>query len=569
MRKIGIIVCIAVKTFLNAQTQLVIPDTLGGVNFTLNMHQDSVQFFSTGKISHTLGYNQYSYLGPTLIFNKGNQVNITVNNQIGDTTSLHWHGLHVPAKWDGGPHTPILPSESWNPQFTIMDNASTYWYHPHWHKKTAAQAIKGAAGFIIVRDSVEAKLDLPRKYGIDDFPVVVQMQQYDNNNQAMPLGMQDSILLVNGARANYGYSVEASFPAQVVRLRLLNGSGERTFNFGFSGNKQFFQIASDGGLLDKPNETTRIRLSPGERAEILLDLTGMNGQQIDLKSYASELAMGIQGGPTMPMEGGVPMDSPLNGVDFSIFKINIGQQSNQPVTIIPSKLVTNTPYSKNDASITRTIRFTADNMMVMDGPFYFNDSTFDMMRIDYSIPLNSIEVWKLVNTNMVAHPFHIHDVQFYLLERNNGELPTPSESGRKDVILVSPGDSLMFITKFTDFADDEIPYMFHCHILMHEDAGMMGQFLVTQPTNEITKIGILNSEIVVYPNPANEQINLDFRTNSEVSMIKVYDLQGRVVFQEKINAYKATINTSNWLTGLYTIEIQQGESRVYSKVSVQ
>jgi blue copper oxidase len=121
-------------------------------------------------------------------------------------------------------------------------------------------------------------LSLPRKYGVDDFPLIIQCQQYDSNNQAMPLGMQDSTILVNGARASHGYTVNANFPAQMVRMRLLNASGERAFNFGFTANKQFKIIASDGGLLNSPVTTDRIRLSPGERAEILIDLNGMNGQ---------------------------------------------------------------------------------------------------------------------------------------------------------------------------------------------------------------------------------------------------------------------------------------------------
>ncbi|MCK6650465.1 MAG: multicopper oxidase domain-containing protein, partial [Bacteroidia bacterium] len=394
-------------------TQLAIPDTLIGPNYTLNMHKDSVQFFPGNK-SHTYAFNSFSYLGPTLIFNKGANVNITVNNQIGDTTTVHWHGIHLPSKWDGGPHTPILPSASWNPTFTVMDNAATYWYHPHLHMKTAEQAIKGAAGLIIVRDPIEAALNLPRKYGIDDFPLVIQCQQYDSANQAMPLGMQDSTILINGARANYGYTVYANCPAQVVRMRILNASGERAFNFGFTANMQFKIIASDGGLLNAPVNTTRLRLAPGERAEILLDLTGMNGQTIHLMSYASELAMGIQGGPTMPMPSGPPMDSPLNGVDFNVMQINVVPQTASPITTIPATLTTNNPYPTGSANVTRTIRFTADSMMVMDGPFYFNDSTFNMMRIDYEIPMNNIEIWKLVNETMVAHPFHIHDVQFYL-----------------------------------------------------------------------------------------------------------------------------------------------------------
>ncbi|HET6991347.1 MAG TPA: multicopper oxidase domain-containing protein, partial [Bacteroidia bacterium] len=198
-----------------AQQVLFIPDTLHGPVINLTMKRDSVQFFP-GNITHTYAFNSDHYLGPTLILDKGSNVSITVNNQVGDTTTVHWHGLHVPPQMDGGPHQLIMPNASWNPQFTMMNDAATFWYHPHTHMKTAEQAIKGAAGMIIVRDPVEAALVLPRRYGIDDFPIIVQSIQFDSLNQAMWRGMEDSTLLVNGTIDPY-----VNLPAQVVRLRLL------------------------------------------------------------------------------------------------------------------------------------------------------------------------------------------------------------------------------------------------------------------------------------------------------------------------------------------------------------
>jgi len=568
MKKIFIIALGINAGGLLGQTPLAIPDTLTGGSITLTMHKDSVQFFP-GKISQTFAFNQYSYLGPTLIFNKGSNLNITVNNQVGDTTTVHWHGIHLPAKWDGGPHTPIMPGASWNPQFTVMDNAATYWYHPHMHMKTAEQAIKGAAGLIIVRDPVEAALNLPRTYGLDDFPVVVQVQQYDSLNQAMPLGMQDSTILVNGARANYGNSVFANMPAQVVRMRMLNASGERVLNFGFSGNMAFYQIASDGGLLDNPYQTTRMRLAPGERGEILLNLSGMNGQTLYLMSYGSELPMGVQGGPTMPMPpGSPPMDSPLNGVDYNIFQINVVAQTANAVNTVPSSLTTNTPYPTGSANITRTIRFTADSMMVMDGPFYFNDSTFNMERIDYDIPLNNVEIWKLVNQTMVAHPFHIHDVQFYIIDRN-GSPPAPEESGRKDVVLIPSGDSVTFITKFEDFTDTIIPFMYHCHILMHEDDGMMGQFrVVPQGWVNIT-YGTGDLELAnFFPNPAHDVLNIAVKDQGAMEL-RAYNTLGDEVYNAMATERRYALNTSGWPAGLYTLIIKQNSKATYKKIIIQ
>jgi bilirubin oxidase len=531
-----------------AQTPLFIPDTLIGPSYVLNMHEDSVQFFPGSK-SYTYAFNANKYLGPTLILNKGTNINITVNNQISDTTSMHWHGLHVPPIWDGGPHSPILPGGTWNPVFTVMDNAATYWYHPHPDMKTAKQAIKGAAGLIIVRDSTESTLAIPRRYGIDDFPIIAQCQQYDSVNQAMPLGMEDSTLLVNGTMDPY-----LNAPAQVIRLRLLNASGERVFNFGFTANRQFYQIASDGGLLDNPVLETRVRLAPGERAEILINLTGMTGQSFYLMSYGSEMPIGMQGGPTMPMPpGSPPMDSPLNGIDFNIMQINVATPTVSPITSIPSSLTTNTPYSEMSANTTRTIRFTADSLMVMDGPFYFNDSTFNMMRIDYTIPLNSVEVWKLVNETMVAHPFHIHDVQFYILDRN-GNPPGQEEMGRKDVVLVPTGDSVRFITKFTDFADPLIPYMFHCHILMHEDDGMMGQFIVSPSGVGINEISKSENDLIIFPNPTQNKISIKVKSleNNSDAKVFIYNTLGESMGICQLNRDgTCSIDVSGWNNGVY------------------
>jgi bilirubin oxidase len=559
--------CWLVILSAHAQTAIPIPDTLSGNSIALTMHQDSVQFFP-GQLTQTLAFNQYAYLGPTLILNNGQNVSITVNNQIGDTTNVHWHGLHVSPTNDGGPHIMIMDGMSWNPQFTVLDKASTYWYHPHFHGKTAEHAIKGAAGIIIVRDNDEAQLNLPRTYGIDDFPIVVQSAQLDSNNQFMPFGMQDSTVLVNGVRANYGYAAYLNVPAQVVRLRLLNAAGERTFNFGFTGNMSFKIIGSDGGLLSAPVNATRIRVSPGERYEILIDLSSMNGQSIYLMSYGSELPMGVQGGPTMPMPpGNPPMDSPLNGVDYNILQLNIGNPTANPVTSIPSSLVTVTPIPASQSNITRPIEMTAINMMAMDGPFFFNQQLFDMERIDYYIPIDNTEIWELTNSTMVAHPFHIHDVQFYVLDRD-GNLPPVHERGRKDVVLVLPQETVRFITKFETFTDTVVPYPFHCHILMHEDDGMMGQFLVVPSGfTGIDDNFVLTQNVKVFPNPTTSFLQFELPENNGISY-RITDMSGRVV-QKQDNFSGNAIQVLQLNVGLYHIWFRSGNKFYSSKFQKQ
>jgi blue copper oxidase len=559
------LVILALVCFISqakGQNLLQIPDTLSGTTFNLTVHPDSVQF-SPGLITQTFGINGSKYLGPTLIMRKGDSVSITVNNQIGDTTTMHWHGLHVAPTNDGGPSSMIMDGMSWNPQFVVRNNAATYWYHPHMMAKTAAQAIKGDVGLIIIRDNEEAALNLPRIYGVDDFPVIVQSLELDTFNQFMPKGMVDSVVFVNGTSNPY-----VNMPAQVVRMRMLNASGERTFNFGFTASKSFKVIANDAGLLTAPVATTRVRLSPGERAEILLNLNTMAGDTLYLMSYASELPMGVQGGPTMPMPPpSPPMNSPLNGIDFNILQIKIVAQTASPVTTIPSALIADTPYLESMAHVSRKITMSADSLMVMDGPFYFNNNVFDMMRVDYHIPLNNIEIWTLFDSTMVAHPFHIHDVHFYILDRN-GVPPDAVESGRKDVLLIQPNETVRFITQFNDFADTTTPYMYHCHILMHEDDGMMGQFIVGQYT-EATKNVTSMEGLSVYPNPATDELNISMNNehNGQKNSIKIVDVLGREKYNDVF--YGSTkLNTSKWGKGIYTLYLITDKGAAVQKVVI-
>lgn len=529
-------IIIALGLYLNgtvfalSQNFIPIPDTLSGNNINLEMHADSIDLF-VGEKTRTLAFNNYKFLGPTLILKKGEIVNIHVKNLTDDTTTLHWHGLHVAPAVDGGPHVIILPDSTWKPKFTVLDNASTYWYHPHFHRKTAEQTIKGALGFIIVRDTLESNILLPRRYGIDDIPLIVQSVQLDLNNQFMPYGMQDSILLVNGLRANYGHEAVLNVPAQVVRFRLLNASGERTFNFGFSGNKSFIIIGSDGGLLSAPVNANRIRISPGERYEILVDFSQQNGQNIFLMSYASELPMGVQGGPTMPMPpGSLPMHSPLNGTDFNILKIHVINPTANPVLTFPSVLTQVNPIPASQANYTRQIVMSAEDPMSMDGPFYLNNQIFDMDRIDFYIPINNIEIWELSNNTMVAHPFHIHGVQFFVLDRD-GNLPPTYEQGRKDVVMVLPNETVRIISKFETFSDTMVPYPYHCHILMHEDDGMMGQFIVMpSPVNGIPFYDYDYKSVHVFPNPTTDYLRFDIKKAPNL-IYKIFNSTGHLVLQ--------------------------------------
>ncbi|MEK7253466.1 MAG: multicopper oxidase domain-containing protein, partial [Bacteroidota bacterium] len=406
--------------------------------------------------------------GSTILLEAGQQGKFNVHNTLDDTTTVHWHGLNVSPANDGSPHVVILPGETWSPAFPVLDKAGTYWYHPHPHGETMNQVLLGAAGFIFVRDAEEAALDLPRTYGVDDVPLVFQFKTFDAQKQIVLEDEADNAFLVNGVVDGVLES-----PAQVVRYRLLNGSSHRYFKFGFADNRQFHQIASDAGLLDAPVALTRLEIAPGERAEILVDLSGEQGNTLTLKSFGSELPTGYPGGAMMM--GGTM--SALDDTDFKVLEIQVTPATANPVTNIPTVLTTNTPWLPSGAA-TRSLLFTAQPMMSMTN-FFINGKKFDMEEVDFTTQQESVEVWNITNQTMMAHPFHLHGNHFYVLEVN-GATPPANLRGRKDVVTVPPmNGSVKLITKYQNYGDPVLPYMFHCHILSHEDAGgMMRQFIV-------------------------------------------------------------------------------------------
>jgi FtsP/CotA-like multicopper oxidase with cupredoxin domain len=423
--------------------------------------QKGVSSFVKDQDTQTFGYNG-NYLGPTISMQKGDDVALNVTNNLGEPTTVHWHGIHLPAKMDGGPHQTIASGETWQPEFKMQNEAATYFYHSHMMHKTDEQVYKGLAGMLIVHDS-QSSLDLPDVYGVDDFPLIVQDKDFsangDMNYSAAIEGVKGNTILANGANMP-----ELEAPAQFVRLRLLNASNARMYNFGFSDNRSFHQIASDGGLLAKPVEMTRLLLSPAERGEILVDLSGQENTRLRLVSYSNEIAN------LTPFWAKDALDRKA----FDILSISVGPSLPIATKQIPENLAIINQLSEQSASVTRQFEL---KMGLFSGSMTINGLEMDIDRIDHTVKLGDIEIWEISNPADLAHPFHIHDIQFQILARD-GNPPPENERGWKDVVLVKKGETVRVIAQFNDFADPETPFMFHCHILEHEDNGMMGQFLV-------------------------------------------------------------------------------------------
>jgi len=427
--------------------------------------------FRPGINTTTWGYNSNTYLGPTLVLTKTESVQIQVTNSLTEVTTVHWHGLHLPGKTDGGPHQEIKVGETWKPSFSIINQASTAWYHPHPHghdgstAETATQVYRGLAGMIVVRDANSAALNVPKTYGVDDFPVVVQDRKFkadgafDESKDAVGIRNGDSFL-VNGTLAG-----TLNAPAQMVRFRVLNGANHRFLNFGFSDNRSFYQIASDNGFLNAPVQRSRFHMGPGERIEIVVDLSNAQGKTIHFVAYDAEL------GDTLVPE--YTADD-FDRSNFILFSINVTASTANAVTSLPATLNNITRYNASNAIRTRTLRLTL--------PPAINNTAFDMEVINITTTLDTQEVWSIINQSNDPHPIHIHDSPFQIvrhLDPLGHEIPIPAyEMGWKDTVIVRAGEQVDVVKDFSGFADPSGPFMYHCHILEHEGEGMMGQFVI-------------------------------------------------------------------------------------------
>jgi blue copper oxidase len=556
-KAVTIVVVLFTLNSVNAQNQLLIPPALEGPDFDLSIDYGSVELFP-GFVTQTAGING-DILAPTIIIGQGDVVSISLANNLTDTTTMHWHGVHLPSVADGGPHTTIPPSTTWSPTWTGMDHASTMWYHPHLHHKTYKHIMMGISGFIINKDAEESALDLPRTYGVDDIPLALQTKVMTSDYQFdldMDNRNMDTLFLANATRNAY-----FDAPAQTVRLRLLNASLMRSFNVGLSNDDDFWVIASDGGLLEVPVQMNRLLISNAERYEILVDLSSLEGSSVELMNYGSGIPSGVYGTESFATMGQVlPIqdydNNPLNGADFAMLTINVGAPTANAVTSVPSSLVTINAWDETDVDENRQFTFSPDGGMGgpngLSGPFFINNNPFDMSVINEVIDLGNKEIWTLTNQSMIAHPFHIHDIQFNILEIN-GAAPPPHQAGWKDVVLVpAQMGTAKFIAKFEDFADPVIPFMYHCHIVGHEEEGMMGQFTVVDDNVEIETIE--NNQFLMYPNPSTNQLHIQL-INSTNSLASVFDVSGQLLLQKKLSTAENTIDVSNLPLGTYFIRI--------------
>ena len=449
------------------QTPLVIPplldgdtDEAGRRTFDLTLQTGSKRIVPTGEAT-TWGVNG-SLLGPTLRARRGDIVAPLVHNELPEETTIHWHGMHLPAAMDGGPHQMIATGESWYPHWTVENPASTLWYHPHPHGRTAEHVYRGVAGFFLIDDDASDALDLPCEYGVDDIPLVIQDRLFDDAGeldfrQTGGLGLFGDTILVNGT-----YDPHCTVTRTLTRFRILNGSNTRFYNLGFTDDRPFRLIATDNGFVPgEAVELARLLLGPGERAEIVVALAP--GDDVILRSHPHDLKQN-----RFNFENAGEEDT----FDLIRFEAAAELVESPP---LPNQLVDGGGAPDVPASATvREFRLGGNSLI--------NSQGMDMARIDEVVPAGALELWN-VESNGQPHTFHIHGATFHVL-KVNGEEPPVELRGPKDTVFVSDDHSVRLAVQFGSHTDPDTPYMFHCHLLRHEDNGMMGQFVVVEPGTE-------------------------------------------------------------------------------------
>lgn len=432
-----------------------------------------------------------SYLGPIFRVRQGQRVQVHLKNELPDPTIIHWHGLRIPEVMDGHPRYAVAPGKSYDYDFQVINRAGMYWFHPHPHQLTGPQVYYGLAGLFIVSDEDEAALGLPS--GEYDLPLVIQDRTFDSQNQMVYLanGMMDQMIgflgdtiLVNGA-PNASVEVKAS----AYRLRLLNGSNSRIYKLAWQDGTPLTVIATDGGLLEAPVTRDYLTLAPGERVEVWADFSGRTGSEMRMVSLPFS---GFSNGGGMMMGGGSSLS---NGAPFDILNLKVGEKG-ADVFPLPAQLSNIARYRVEDAVNQNNPRsFT----LAMQGMTHtINGRMFEMDSVerDEIVRLGDLEVWEFINLEggggmgmgmmniEMPHPMHIHGVQFQVLERQiaRGFESAYQElsggfvdNGWKDTVLVMPGEAVKVLVRFENYTGT---FLYHCHNLEHEDAGMMRNYRI-------------------------------------------------------------------------------------------
>jgi FtsP/CotA-like multicopper oxidase with cupredoxin domain len=391
--------------------------------------------------------------GPTLDIREGDRVIVHFRNRLPEPTTIHWHGLHIPASSDGSPFAPVAPGASRDYIFTMKPgSAGTYWYHPHAHGTTGVQIGRGLYGALIVRAEKDPLPPLTEQVllltdnrlaadGRLDFPDPHSAAgQRDEVN-----GREGDLLFVNGD-IKPTLRIRAG---EVQRWRIINASAARVYRLAIPG-MTLLHVGSDGGLFEVPRELHELVVANSERVEILIRGTDVPGTTRVLQA--------------LPYDRYVPQTRPADwNVPRDLLTLQYTDAAPVSPVTLPTRLREVPAIDASKSVATRVISFSQG---------LINGRTMDIRRVDLRARLGTTEIWDIENLVGMDHPFHLHGFQFQVLDRNG--VPEPYRSW-KDSVNVPKHETVRIVVTFADYPGK---WMFHCHILDHEDRGMMGVLVV-------------------------------------------------------------------------------------------
>lgn len=415
-------------------------------------------------------------VGPLIDVREGDTLEITFVNRLPQASTIHWHGLPVPSDQDGNPSAAVAPGASHVYRFTLpKGSAGTYWYHPHPHMQSAEQVFRGLAGPIVVRAADDPLARWPERH------LFVTDLKLDANGIIPPNDMMDwmngregQFILLNGARRPRIDVVNDE------RWRVWNACNARYLRFSLGDGQRFAQVGSDGGLLEHPRDgLTELLLAPGERAELIVR-AGTDASQ-------AVLSADVYDRRKMAMSSGSLPADPAHALADVAFKPQAGAASASLPTSLRDIAPLGAPVAKKSVVFTEQMdmaamhapdaaaahrKSTATSTAMPAGmSFMINDQTFDPTRITLTSRRDEVEHWSIDNRTDMDHPFHLHGTQFQIVERERGGVTTPEPyRAWRDTVNVRPEE----IVRIAVVQRQAGIRMFHCHILEHEDLGMMG-----------------------------------------------------------------------------------------------
>ena len=406
--------------------------------------------------------------GPVIEARAGDTVRLTLTNQLPESTNLHYHGLHISPEVDNV-FREVASGESYTYEFQIPSNhpAVTGWYHPHYHLKVASQVFNGLAGPIIVRGELD---DIPEIQQAQEVVLVLQDFTTDfPGDEALPTiakrwGREGSMLLVNGQQ-----NPTIDLPHNgLLRLRLINASASRIYKLQLS-EHPWFLIATDRGAIAVPKELDTLTLSPGERAELLVPGDREPG---DYKILSLPYDRGVAEMTQAMGDRVEQMPGIVAAAQTTLATLRYAKSDRTSPLPLPTALLPVDPLPEPTITREFVLNHGLDSTASSTG-FIINGQSFVMDRVNTQVQLNTTEDWLIINKASMDHPFHLHTNRFQVIERNGQPV---LDRAWKDVVNVGGYQSVKIRVRFEDFTGRTV---YHCHILDHEDQGMMGIVEIT------------------------------------------------------------------------------------------